>query len=218
MSIRDIDNYDLFKRFFGASNNNMRRGFFDRDLFKEFEDMQQDMERMFNQFSDIQSNAPKELVREYQTPDGGKVREVGPIVYGYSMTIGPDGKPKVREFGNVKSLAGRETGKTNIDGSRTNTQISAEREPLVDVNSTDTDVKVILEMPGIRKEDIKINAYDGEVEVIANDPQRKYHKTIELPQDADIETAKSKYHNGILEVTFNKKRSTKPKGKEIKID
>ena len=218
MSIRDIDNYDLFKRFFGGSGNNMRRGFFERDIFKEFEDMQQDMERVFNQFSDIQSNAPKELVREYQTPDGGKVREVGPIVYGYSMTIGPDGKPKVMEFGNVKSLAGRGTGKTNIDGSRTNTQITAEREPLVDVNSTDTDVKVILEMPGIRKEDIKINAYDGEVEVIANDPQRRYHKTIELPQDADIETAKSKYHNGILEVTFNKKKSTKPKGKEIKID
>jgi HSP20 family protein len=134
------------------------------------------------------------------------------------MTIGPDGKPKVTEFGNVKSLAGRGSGKTNIDGSRPNTQITAEREPLVDVNSTDTDVKVILEMPGIRKEDIKINAYDGEVEVIANDPQRRYHKTIELPQDADIETAKSKYHNGILEVTFNKKKSTKPKGKEIKID
>ena len=218
MSIRDIDNYDWFKRFFVGSSNNMRRGFFDRDVFKEFEDMQQDMERMFNQFSDIQSNAPKELVREYQTQDGGKVREVGPIVYGYSMTIGPDGKPNVREFGNVKSIAGRGAGKTNIDGSRTNTQISAEREPLVDVNSTDTDVKVILEMPGIRKEDIKINAYDGEVEVIANDPQRRYHKTIELPQDADIETAKSKYHNGILEVTFNKKKSTKPKGKEIKID
>ncbi len=218
MSIRDIDNYDWFKRFFAGSGNNMRRGFFDRDVFKEFEDMQQDMERMFNQFSDIQSNAPKELVREYQTPDGGKVREVGPIVYGYSMTIGSDGKPKVREFGNVKSLTGRGTGKTNIDGSRTNTQITAEREPLVDVNSTDTDVKVILEMPGIRKEDIRINAYDGEVEVIANDPQRRYHKTIELPQDADIETAKSKYHNGILEVTFNKKKSTKPKGKEIRID
>ncbi|HYO06796.1 MAG TPA: hypothetical protein VER14_07415, partial [Phototrophicaceae bacterium] len=148
MSVKDIDNYDWFKRFFGGSGNNMRRGFFERDIFKEFEDMQQDMERMFNQFSDIQSNAPKELVREYQTPDGGKVREVGPIVYGYSMTIGSDGKPKVREFGNVKSLTGRGTGKTNIDGSRTNTQITAEREPLVDVNSTDTDVKVILEMPG----------------------------------------------------------------------
>ncbi len=220
MSGSDIDNYDWYKRFFGGSGNNTRRGFFDRDIFREFEDMQEDMERMFRQFSDIQSNAPKELVREYQTPDGGKVREVGPIVYGYSMTIGPDGKPKVREFGNVKSHGGGGGGgkTTTIDGSRTNTQISAEREPLVDVNSTDAEVKVILEMPGIRKEGIKINAYDGAVEVIANDPQRRYHKTIELPQDADIETAKSTYNNGVLEITFNKKKSTKPKGKEIKID
>jgi hypothetical protein len=27
---------------------------------------------------------------------------MGPFVYGYSMTIGPDGKPRVREFGNVR--------------------------------------------------------------------------------------------------------------------
>ena len=59
---------------------------------------------MFNTFNDVSTNPPKELVREYQTPEGEKVREVGPIVYGYSMTIGPDGKPHVREFGNVKSL------------------------------------------------------------------------------------------------------------------
>jgi HSP20 family protein len=40
------------------------------------------------------------LVREYIHHRG--VREVGPIVYGYSMTIGPEGKPKAREFGKVK--------------------------------------------------------------------------------------------------------------------
>jgi hypothetical protein len=28
-------------------------------------------------------------------------------VYGYSTTIGPDGKPRVKEFGNVKSPMGR---------------------------------------------------------------------------------------------------------------
>jgi HSP20 family protein len=33
------------------------------------------------------------LIREYTTPGGGKVREVGPMIYGYSMTVGPDGKP-----------------------------------------------------------------------------------------------------------------------------
>ena len=64
--------------------------------------MHREMNRMFNVFNDISTNAPKELVREYETLDGDKVREVGPIVYGYSMTIGPDGKPHVKEFGNVK--------------------------------------------------------------------------------------------------------------------
>ncbi|MGH9923950.1 MAG: hypothetical protein ACRD5B_01100 [Nitrososphaeraceae archaeon] len=29
---------------------------------------------------------------------------MGPIVYGYSMTIRPDGRPRVREFGNVKKI------------------------------------------------------------------------------------------------------------------
>jgi len=41
-------------------------------------------------------------VREYETPEGDKVQEVGPLVYGYSMTVGPEGRPKVREFGNIK--------------------------------------------------------------------------------------------------------------------
>ena len=146
---------------------------------------------------------------------------MGPIVYGYSMTVGPDGKPHVREFGNVKSLGGsrgiRGTSR-DIDDASKPTQITAEREPLADVNSTDNEVKVVLEMPGIKKEDIKINAFDGEVEVIADNPQRRYHKNIEIPQETDIETARSIYNNGILELTFDKKRNIKPKGKEIKIE
>jgi HSP20 family protein len=230
MSNRDIDNYDWFRRFFSRSGvdsgNNMRRGFFDMDPFRAFEEMQQEMGRIFNQINTIHTNAPKELVREYQSHDGGRVREVGPIVYGYSMTIGPDGKPRVREFGNVNSLgqaigrAGIEDGSNNRnnDKNASSSQATVEREPLVDVNVTDKEVKVVLEMPGVKKEAIKINAYDGEVEVIANDPQRKYHKTVELPQHADIETVKSTYNNGILEITFNKKKETKPKGKEIKVE
>ena len=50
----------------------------------------------------IQLKTPKELVREYKTHEGGKTREIGPIVYGYSVTIGPDGKLKVRELGNIR--------------------------------------------------------------------------------------------------------------------
>ena len=73
------------------------------DSFGQFDEMRRELERMFE---DIQTRTPKELVKEYKTPEGGTVREVGPLVYGYSMIIGPDGRPKVREFGNAKSLFG----------------------------------------------------------------------------------------------------------------
>jgi len=75
-----------------------------------------------------------------------------------------------------------------------------------------------VEIPGVAKDKIKIDVYDSTVEVKSEDPQRKYHKIIDLPLDANIETAKSKYINGILEITFDKKKETKPKGKQIKID
>jgi HSP20 family protein len=39
-----------------------------------------------------------------------------------------------------------------------------------------------------------------------------------LPPEDDIETAKSNYKNGILEVVFKKKEQAKPKGKEIKVE
>jgi HSP20 family protein len=212
----DIQPYDWFKKFFGGTGRN----YFGRDMFREFDDMQREMQRMFDQFSNIHSTAPKELVREYDTPEGGKAREVGPIVYGYSVTIGPDGKPHVREFGNVKPSANRGGGTNTAaaDGSGPRSQITAEREPLVDVNVTEKEVIVILEMPGVKKENIRVNAAEGLVEVMSDDPTRKYRRTIELPEGVDIETARSKYNNGILEVTFNKKKQTIPKGKEVKVE
>ena len=209
----DIEPFDWFRRFLGSSSGSRAGRQFDfSDMFRGFEEMRREMERQFEeQFKNFQSTVPKDLVREYETSEGDKVREVGPIVYGYSMTIGPDGKPKVREFGNVRSpLRG--------GGSFTRPLISSEREPLADVTTSNTEVKVILEMPGVSKDKIKINAYDNSVEIKSDDPQRKYHEVIDLPPEADIETAKSSYRNGILEITFKKKDQTKPKGKQINIE
>src|SRR6266487_3734441 len=109
---RGIEPFDWFNRFFGSGSSRSGRGgegFFGfPDVFRGFDEMRREMEREFEeQFKDIETKAPKDLVREYETAGGGKVREYGPFVYGYSMTIGPDGKPKVREFGNVKSPSSR---------------------------------------------------------------------------------------------------------------
>jgi HSP20 family protein len=59
-------------------------------------------------------------------------------------------------------------------GFSTRPLISSERQPLADVTTTDKEVKVIVEIPGISKENIKVNAYDNTVEVTTTDPQRKY--------------------------------------------
>jgi HSP20 family protein len=207
MGFWDIEPEDWFRRrrLFGGGRE---------DIFGQYDQMRKEMEKMFEeQFKDIQTKAPKDLIREYETPGGGKVREMGPFVYGYSMTIGPDGKPRVKEFGNVRSpLAEFGLGAT------TRPLISSEREPLADITTTDKEIKVVLEMPGVNKENIKINAYDTSVEVRSDDPQRKYHQVIELPPEADIETAKSVYKNGILEIIFDKKKESKAAGKNIKVE
>jgi HSP20 family protein len=76
MSFWDIEPEDWFRKeksLFGS-----RRG----DIFGQFDDMRNNMERFFEeQLKDIQRRAPKDLVREYETPEGGKVRELGPFVY-----------------------------------------------------------------------------------------------------------------------------------------
>ena len=222
-----IEPDDWFRRVFGGSNFPFlsRRGSgsddWFRDMPRQFEQMRREMERMFQeQFTDIdETKVPKDLVKEYQTSEGAKVREVGPLVYGYSMTIGPDGRPRVKEFGNAKSLFGSR----GISGASAATigrpLATGETEPLSDITTTDKEVKVVVEMPGIDKKDIKISAYDNSVEIsTANTAQRKYRSVIELPSEADAETVKSTYNNGILEITFKKKEQTKPKAKEIKVE
>lgn len=208
MSFWDIEPEDWLRRFFPGRG----RGGWSGGIPSQFDEMRRQMETMFEeQFKDLQTKAPKELVREYQTPQGTKVREIGPLVYGYSTTIGPDGKPRTREFGNVKPSRALFSGTTRPE-------ISGEIEPLVDVNTTDKEIKVVAEIPGIEKKNINVNAYDSSVEITTNDPKRKYHRVVDLPPEADIETARSNYNNGILEVTFNKKKETKPKGKEVKVE
>lgn len=153
--------------FFGRG----RGGFFD-DIFKGFKETQREIER---EFADIKKNMPKDLVREYKTPEGGTIREVCPMVYRYSMTISPDGRPKVREFGNVKKASG-------FGFRELRPEIAGEMEPMIDVVTTEKEIKVTVEMPGVSKENIRIDAYDSTVEVKSEDPQRKYHKTINLPE------------------------------------
>jgi HSP20 family protein len=164
--------------------------------YADVDEMMREMEKEFMALTDIEEKLPKELVREKRAEDGSVTREIGPIVYGYSMTIGPDGKPVIREFGNVRRTPSKEWREA----------ISDTREPLVDVVEGAREVRVIAELPGARKQDVELTLEGRSLLISAETAARKYRKELELPYAVELEGSKSMFNNGILEVTLPKRK------------
>ena len=96
--------------------------------------------------------------------------------------------------------------------------VKEKREPLADVIDGDGEVRVIVELPGVEKEDIKLSGTDDKLTISVDAPDRKYFKEVELPAKVETEKATSKYKNGVLDITVPKKKAKKTKNKTIKID
>lgn len=180
--------------------------FFDDRFFEDMNKMMEDM------FKEISSYGPKELVRERKLPDGGTIREMGPFVYGYSMTVGPDGKPVIREFGNVKPSLKR----TPFGLAKPKLEVKEEREPLVDTIVDEETVKIVAELPGVERSDINLQGSENTLTISVNTPNRKYKKELELPAEVDPDSSKATYKNGVLEIVLSRTKPKK-KGREIKI-
>lgn len=181
-----------------------------RSVFDEFDEYFRQMsEYMRNEFEELFKNAPKDLMRSRVLPDGTRVEEWGPFVYGYSIKIGPDGKPEIREFGNIKPQP--KLGKASV-------AIRNEREPLVDVTFMDGEIRVVAELPGVEKSDIKLHSTEDTLTISVDTAERKYYKEVALPAKVDVRQARSTYKNGVLEVCLPIKKDEKPKGESIKID
>jgi len=137
--------------------------------------------------------------------DSGNLQTYGPYYYGYTMTIGPDGKPVVREYGNVKPAL---------------LPTSDVREPFVDVLVDDKEkvLKLVAEMPGVEKKDIKIVVEGRTVNLDAEHGEKKYSAKVPIKQKVDEDSVKATYANGVLEVRFKLKEDQKPKGKTVEVE
>ncbi len=186
-----FDEWDLIPRRYAFRN-------FFGDIDREFSQAEEMLNRVFNT---AQSISPF-------TADSFREASTFPYYYGYQITVGPDGKPHVREFGNIKP------------GSKGLVQQSNTREPLVDtsVDEKNNSLTITAEMPGISKEDIKLNASDKQIIIHAEKGDKKYHTEIPLNMDIEDTSAKATYSNGILELRLRLKAPLKSKGKDIKID
>ncbi len=158
----------------------------------------------FNRFFGRMSNSffnMDDIFEELKT--NGK--NIGPYYYGYTMTVGPDGRPVVREYGNVnqESLPA-----SNI------------REPMVDtiIDEKEKLVKLIAEMPGVEKSDVKILVQDKLVDISAEHGEKKYHVKVPIKYKVDENSAKALYKNGILELVFKLVEDEKQKGKKVEVE
>jgi HSP20 family protein len=176
-------------------------------FFGNMDDMFREMEKMMDEeLKNFTDKVPKEYVKERKLPDGSTVKEMGPFVHGYSMKIGPDGKPEIQEFGNLKK------------GLKGPPQVKEEREPLVDIVETNEDVHVVAELPGVEKTDIKLHGTEDSLEISVDTPQYKYYKEVALPAKVKVKEANSSYKNGVLEVVLPKAEvPSRPKGEPIDI-
>jgi HSP20 family protein len=93
--------------------------------------------------------------------------------------------------------------------------------PRMDVTENDQAYIVKAEIPGIKKDDIKVNVDGNQVTITAQTEQEseqkgenmlcterswgQYYRSFTLPQPVDDTQAKAEYHDGILELTLPKK-------------
>ncbi len=110
------------------------------------------------------------------------------------------------------------------------------REPFADIFDRGDRFVITVELPGVRKEDIKLRVTEDTVYIEAQVRREKeleqegairieryysgYRRIIQLPEEVIPEKAKARYNNGVLEIEVPKKKPTKPEkeGFEVKIE
>lgn len=170
-----------------------------RSIFDLFDELFREIEEEMNEFiRRWEGYGLEELPRDVKRKS---------YYYGFRITIGPDGVPRIETFGNRRPVV--------IEEGRPRRIVSDEIEPLVDVYEEGDTVVVVAEMPGVEKDKIRVRA-EGRRLVIEASNGRKYYKEVDLPAEVDVKTSKASYKNGILEIRLKKKSVVT--GEEIKIE
>ena len=128
-----------------------------------------------------------------------------------------------------------ETGFDKIVNEFTNTvEFPFKRFPGVDVVDDDKSIRLTAELPGVKKEDVKILLENGvltvsgekknefeaseEINVFRNERLfGKFERKFELPEDINPDEIKAKFENGLLNISIAKLEPEKPKERIIEV-
>ncbi|MFX1374474.1 MAG: archaeal heat shock protein Hsp20 [Promethearchaeota archaeon] len=194
------DPFDFIKQFGDPSKifSEPNKFFIDpKKLFnsKQFRQLFNDIfEKIFKNLPpEFQNLSPEDLMREFRK-NKSKFGLNSPIMYGFNVNIGPDGKPTIDSFGNIKPEP--------VSGDPV---VKSKREPLIDVSEEKDQIIVIAEMPGVDRNDIELEATSDSLVISTKESaNRHYYKKVKLTSAINSDVAKARYTNGILEVRLKK--------------
>ena len=99
--------------------------------------------------------------------------------------------------------------------------------PNVDVSENETSYELLAELPGMKKEDVKITVENGYLTLsgerkyedekkdknvhIRERAYGKFERSFKLPEEVKSESIKAKYENGVLRIEIPKAEKVKPK-------
>ncbi|MFX1296195.1 MAG: Hsp20 family protein [Promethearchaeota archaeon] len=134
----------------------------------------------------------KQIMKQFNLPID-KESSDDPIVWGFSMSMGPDKKPRIKPFGSLNSKI-------------KNNKISPKhREQLFDIIDGDKEITIIIEIIGVKESDIFLKPTKKSLKISIDTSEQKYFNEIALPNEVTSEITSAQYQNGILEVKLKKK-------------
>lgn len=105
--------------------------------------------------------------------------------------------------------------------------------PLVDISETDDKIKVTAEVPGMKKDDIKISIQDNVLTLKGEKKQEKeekdknshrveraygaFERSFSLPASVQTDKVKASYKEGVLTISLPKPEEAKPKEIDISV-
>jgi len=105
--------------------------------------------------------------------------------------------------------------------------------PATDIEETDKEYALTFELPGMKKDDIKVSVEDGVLTVSGEKKEKKeeknknlvrteiqsgsFSRSFTLPKSVDVSNISADYKDGILTVTLQKREEAKPKQIEVKV-
>ena len=111
-------------------------------------------------------------------------------IYGFTVKVGlGDQGPRIEPFGNIRRDA---------DSGRT--EVQEVREPMVDVFDEEDHLLVLAELPGVGKDDIKVDVKDDVLTITAERGDKKYRKEVLLPCCVAKSKMQVTCNNGVLEI------------------